>query len=168
MDGNLAHYPGYIIISEEDERLLHHNDIDSARKEAERLANKHQGCSFVIFKPFKRYRLPISSIDNVCVYDAKKKFDAYEYVMKNVKEKESVNHPLHYGGDTTYEAIKVIRAWGHDKCHCVGDALKYLCRMGKKDIADSVEDLQKAIWYLNKQLEYELQDKEKENGAKKE
>jgi len=32
-------------------------------------------------------------------------------------EKESVNHPSHYGGkDNTYEAIKVIEAWDLDFC----------------------------------------------------
>lgn len=25
---------------------------------------------------------------------------------------DNVNHPSHYGGDTTYEVIKVINAWG--------------------------------------------------------
>ena len=30
--------------------------------------------------------------------------------------KETVNHPQHYGGDTVYEAIKVIEAWGLDFC----------------------------------------------------
>ena len=34
---------------------------------------------------------------------------------------ETVNHPEHYGGDTPYEAIKVIDAWG------LGFALGRLC-----------------------------------------
>ena len=61
---------------------------------------------------------------------------------------EAVNHPEHYGGDTTYEAIKVIEAWGlgfHD-----GNAVKYICRSGKKDPAKRLEDLKKARWYLNR------------------
>ncbi len=28
---------------------------------------------------------------------------------------EAVNNPKHYGGNTTYEAIKVIEAWEHFK-----------------------------------------------------
>ena len=31
-------------------------------------------------------------------------------VKKNEK-KEMVNHPSHYGGDTVYECIKVLKAW---------------------------------------------------------
>lgn len=62
--------------------------------------------------------------------------------------REAVDHPAHYGGDTTYEAIKVIEAWGlgfHD-----GNALKYICRQGKK--SDRLEDLKKARWYLDRLL----------------
>lgn len=67
---------------------------------------------------------------------------------------EAVNHPAHYGGDTTYEAIKVIEAWGlgfHD-----GNAVKYICRQGKKSgfgagcTVERVEDLKKARWYLDR------------------
>lgn len=57
---------------------------------------------------------------------------------------EAVNHPSHYGGDTTYEAIKVIEAWGLD--FHLGNAAKYICRAGKK--GDALEDLKKARWYL--------------------
>lgn len=39
---------------------------------------------------------------------------------------ETVNHPAHYGGDSTYEAIKVIEAWGCD--FHTGNAVKYICR----------------------------------------
>ncbi len=66
---------------------------------------------------------------------------------------EKVNHPDHYGGDTTFEAINVIVEWGHHKSFCIGNALKYLCRMGKKNSETTIIDLKKAIWYLNKQLE---------------
>lgn len=60
---------------------------------------------------------------------------------------EEINHPAHYGGDTTYEAIKVIEAWNlgfHDGC-----AAKYLCRQGKKS-PDRLRDLKKARWYLDR------------------
>lgn len=43
---------------------------------------------------------------------------------------EEVNHPAHYGGDTVYEAIKVIEAW--DLGFCLGNVIKYICRHGKK------------------------------------
>ena len=59
---------------------------------------------------------------------------------------ETVNHPLHYGGDATYEAIKVIEAWGLG--FHLGNAVKYIARAGKKS-PHSVEDLRKARWYLD-------------------
>ncbi len=66
--------------------------------------------------------------------------------------KESVNHPTHYGGEAnTYEAIKVIEAWGLD--FCLGNVVKYISRAGKKDPSKELEDLKKAMWYLNRRIE---------------
>jgi hypothetical protein len=62
---------------------------------------------------------------------------------------DTVNHPQHYGGDTTYEAIKVIEA--HGLGFCLGNAVKYLLRAGKK--GDAVEDLKKAAWYIQREIE---------------
>lgn len=65
--------------------------------------------------------------------------------------KESVNHPTHYGGeDNTYEAIKVIESWGLD--FCLGNVVKYISRAGKKDPAKELEDLKKALWYLDRRI----------------
>ena len=69
-------------------------------------------------------------------------------------KKEAVNHPLHYGGDTPYECIKVLKAWVSDEeyrgfLRC--NAIKYLCRTGKKD--ETVQELKKAAWYINKLIE---------------
>lgn len=65
--------------------------------------------------------------------------------------KESVNHPAHYGGeDNTYEAIKVIESWGLD--FCLGNVVKYISRAGKKDLAKELEDLKKALWYLDRRI----------------
>lgn len=62
---------------------------------------------------------------------------------------ESVDHPPHYGGDTTYEAIKVIEAWGLG--FCLGNALKYIARCDRK--GSPVEDLEKARWYIDRELQ---------------
>jgi len=63
------------------------------------------------------------------------------------KESAAVNHPQHYGGDTVYEAIRVIEAWGLN--FALGSVLKYICRHGKKSKATALEDLKKARWYLD-------------------
>lgn len=63
----------------------------------------------------------------------------------------SVNHPAHYGGENNpYEAIKVIEAWGLG--FCLGNAVKYISRAGKKDPLREIEDLEKAIWYIQRKI----------------
>ena len=63
---------------------------------------------------------------------------------------EAVKHPQHYGGaDSTYEAIKVIEAW--ELGFHLGNTVKYVSRAGKK--GDAVEDLEKAAWYLAREIE---------------
>lgn len=34
-----------------------------------------------------------------------------------------------------------------------GNAIKYIVRAGKKDPSKEIEDLQKAVWYLNREIE---------------
>jgi len=64
---------------------------------------------------------------------------------------EKVNHPDHYQRheNDPYEAIKIIEA--HDLDFNLGNAVKYILRAGKKD--DIKQDLNKAIWYLNRKIE---------------
>lgn len=65
---------------------------------------------------------------------------------------ENVNHPSHYGGaDNAYEAIKVIEAW--DLGFCLGNTIKYISRAGKKDNNSYLQDLEKAKWYLEREIE---------------
>jgi len=72
------------------------------------------------------------------------------------RKKEAVNHPEHYGGkDNTYEVIKVIRAW--DIGFSLGNTLKYIARAGRKDPAKRIEDLHKAMWYLQEEINNEYQ-----------
>lgn len=62
--------------------------------------------------------------------------------------KEQVNHPSHYNPGT-YEVIKVIEA--HDLNFCLGNAVKYILRAEHKGSRKT--DLEKAIWYLKRELE---------------
>ena len=62
----------------------------------------------------------------------------------------NVDHPPHYGGAANiYEAIKIIEA--HDLGFHLGNAMKYILRAGKKT-SDSKEDIEKAIWYLQRYI----------------
>jgi len=66
---------------------------------------------------------------------------------------DPVNHPDHYksGG---IETIDVLEAWNLD--FRLANAVKYISRAGKKDVAKTREDLQKAIWYINRFIEKKL------------
>lgn len=65
--------------------------------------------------------------------------------------KERVNHPQYYGGkENPYEAIKVIEKWFLG--FCLGNAVKYISRAGKKVAAKLIEDLEKTVWYLEREI----------------
>jgi hypothetical protein len=66
----------------------------------------------------------------------------------NPASKEMVNHPDHYKAGRKYEPIDVIEDWGLGFCD--GNALKYISRLGRKDSTKTIEDIDKAIWYLNR------------------
>ena len=60
---------------------------------------------------------------------------------------DSVSHPTHY---TTHPAgIECIQITEHMN-FCLGNAIKYIWRAGLK--GNTIEDLQKAIWYLNREI----------------
>lgn len=62
---------------------------------------------------------------------------------------DSVNHPNHYAEGREYEPIDVIEDWGLG--FCLGNALKYIARAGRK--GDAVEDLEKAEFYIRYEIE---------------
>lgn len=60
-----------------------------------------------------------------------------------------VNHPSHYT-DGKIEVIDFIEQKNLNFHR--GNAVKYIARAGKKDPAKEVEDLRKAVWYLNREI----------------
>ena len=72
-----------------------------------------------------------------------------DFNRKESRKNEMVDHPNHYGGEENpYEAIKVIEAW--DLGFNLGNAIKYISRVGKK--INTLEDLEKASWYINREI----------------
>ena len=63
-------------------------------------------------------------------------------------KKEEVNHPDHYLQSTGFEVIDVIEAW--DLNFCLGNALKYVARAGIKNPEKKKQDLEKAVWYIER------------------
>lgn len=68
-----------------------------------------------------------------------------------------ISSPAHYTSGSI-ETIEVIEDWGLG--YHLGNAVKYISRAGKKDPDKKVEDLRKAVWYL----EREITNEEKDNG----
>lgn len=66
-----------------------------------------------------------------------------------LKSKDSVNHPAHYT-DGNIEVIDFIedKKLGFN----LGNTVKYISRAGKKDPTKTIEDLRKAQWYLNREI----------------
>jgi hypothetical protein len=70
--------------------------------------------------------------------------------MEDLKNDDAINHPKHYTNskarcpdcNATVECITVAKHMGF----CLGNVLKYVWRAGEK--GDAVEDLKKAAWYL--------------------
>ncbi|MCA6276558.1 MAG: DUF3310 domain-containing protein [Phenylobacterium sp.] len=83
--------------------------------------------------------------------DLEDTYDIVAYrVVSEPPKPDMVNSPPHYT-DGGIEAIDYIEAkLGPDgfRSYCVGNALKYISRAGKKGSAK--EDLSKAIWYLRR------------------
>lgn len=75
-----------------------------------------------------------------------------------------VNHPSHYT-DGKIEVIEYIE----DKKlgYCLGNAIKYISRAGKKDHNAEATDILKSIWYLKrylKEIGYEDEQQTDENS----
>ena len=75
----------------------------------------------------------------------KPRMEVDELAVRN----DLISHPDHYRPGV-YEAINVIRAW--ELNFAMGNALKYICRAGKKDPETEIEDLRKAIFYLQSEI----------------
>lgn len=86
--------------------------------------------------------------------------DKSEYELKDdtvvIKGRErtlfsdTVSHPPHYANGWSNGA-EVIDLTEH-LSFCAGNVVKYVCRAGRKDPDKHVEDLEKARWYLDREI----------------
>jgi len=63
---------------------------------------------------------------------------------------DAVNRPSHYTMGSI-EVIDAIESWGLN--YHRGNAVKYVARAGRKDASKEIEDLEKAVWYLRREIE---------------
>lgn len=63
--------------------------------------------------------------------------------------KDSVNHPKHYNEHPSgIECIAIVRWMNFN----LGNAVKYIWRAGLKEGSTDIQDIRKAIWYLEDEL----------------
>ena len=75
---------------------------------------------------------------------------AYRLITGVTDKASAVNHPAHYA-DGKIEVIDFIEDKNLNFNR--GNAVKYIARAGKKDPTKEAEDLEKAIWYLEHELQ---------------
>lgn len=61
---------------------------------------------------------------------------------------DNVNHPKHYTQINGVECIDVVENMNYNR----GNAIKYIWRAGTKSKETEVEDLQKAVWYIEREI----------------
>ena len=73
---------------------------------------------------------------------------------------EKVDHPAHYnkGGFETIDIIEDQKLNFH-----TGNAVKYILRAQHKD--NYIEDLRKALWYLQREINNKLMERNNENES---
>lgn len=110
-------------------------------------------CRNCLYRNYDEEKTPCSNCNN---------FENYvSDVMVNPVQREEINHPDRYAGGK-YECIDVMQdVFGVEavKHFCMLNAFKYIWRSEKKN---GVEDVQKAVWYLNKCIELVESEGEKE------
>lgn len=80
----------------------------------------------------------------------------YEGAKKAEVTNDSVNHPSHYTAYKGVEVIDLTEQMNFNK----GNAVKYICRAGLKSPETELEDLHKARWYIDREIDRILKGKE--------
>ena len=71
---------------------------------------------------------------------------------------DTVNHPPHYNAHPSgIECIDVVEHMTFN----IGNAMKYLWRAGLKSSAPHVDDLKKAVWYIQREIERLTKERER-------
>lgn len=76
--------------------------------------------------------------------------EEFEEIENGQAKSDAVNHPPHYkaGGIETIDFIEA-----KDFNYRLGNVIKYVSRAGKKLDNDPVQDLEKAMWYLKREID---------------
>ena len=98
-------------------------------------------------------RLTVNAVGQpYAIYDKSKyTYEVEDDSIKILEKSDSVSRPPHYASGWSNGA-EVIDLTEH-LSFCAGNVVKYVCRAGRKDPNKHVEDLKKARWYLDREIE---------------
>jgi hypothetical protein len=85
--------------------------------------------------------------DDIFEDEAPQKKQSAKVEKENTVSK--VDHPSHYNSGKI-EVIDAIEDWNLNFSR--GNAIKYIARAGLKDKSTEIEDLQKALWYIQREI----------------
>lgn len=72
-----------------------------------------------------------------------------DLIATSVPVDDPINHPKHYTSHPSgVECIEVVEHYPFN----VGNAIKYLWRAGLKEGVSDLQDLEKARWYINREI----------------
>lgn len=70
--------------------------------------------------------------------------------MAKIQNNNPVDHPKHYTSHPSgIECIEIVRYMNFN----LGNVVKYIWRAGIKDVEVELQDLEKAAWYLNDEIQ---------------
>lgn len=99
-------------------------------------------------KKMKKSQPPVGQVTNIMLRPEGIKMEGKLFTEDMVKE--AVNHPSHYNSGK-------IEVWDfiidQGLTYCLGDAVKYISRAGKKDSNTAVQDLKKAVAFINREIQ---------------
>ena len=97
---------------------------------------------------------PVPKEQIIPLTNHKKAHDLINQTSRNIKQTDTVNSPSHYN-QTKIEAIDIIEdvtaGYQSNVKYHIGNAIKYLIRAPFKN--NTVEDLKKAVWYIQRAIE---------------
>jgi chromosome segregation ATPase len=165
----------YVELNEKVDILL--KELEQVIREKNRLKEEKEKLEEINKNLKKHVQYHIDDKDNIIKrkdelskenYELKKRYDCLNRkfnrvilnrmspMIENFADEEpadNVNHPSHYTGK--YECIDVMQdVFGDEATNdfCLCNAFKYIWRARKKN---GLEDVKKAVWYLNKYIEEE-------------
>lgn len=88
--------------------------------------------------------------DTIVIEERVDRFKSAAPWQERTLSSDNVSHPPHYANGWSNGA-EVIDLTEH-LSFCAGNVVKYVCRAGRKDSRKHIEDLEKARWYIDREI----------------